>query len=121
MIFGGPPCQGFSVAGKRDPADPRNNLIFEFARLIVECRPKTMCMENVTGITSMVTADGLPVLETFCRILEEGGFSDVDLIRRSMQAQGLTLMRGGRKPKKEKASVADGDDEDQFDLFEAAE
>lgn len=123
MIVGGPPCQGFSFAGKRDIADPRNNLVLEFARLIVECQPKTMCMENVTGITSMVTADGLPVMETFCRILEEGSFAGVDLIRKSMQAQGVTVMRGGRKPQKDKPSAKPSTsvDDDQADLFEAAD
>jgi DNA (cytosine-5)-methyltransferase 1 len=40
-MFGGPPCQGFSVMGKRDRSDGRNPLIFEFARLVIETQPKT--------------------------------------------------------------------------------
>jgi DNA (cytosine-5)-methyltransferase 1 len=33
-VFGGPPCQGFSRAGKREPDDPRNELVFEFMRVL---------------------------------------------------------------------------------------
>lgn len=46
-VFGGPPCQGFSRAGKGDPADPRNNLILEFLRLVDELGAETFVMENV--------------------------------------------------------------------------
>lgn len=50
MLTGGPPCQGFSVAGVRDPNDLRNDLIFQFLRVIREAQPKFFCMENVAGI-----------------------------------------------------------------------
>lgn len=49
-IFGGPPCQGFSEIGKRDPADPRRNLLGHFFRLIAEVRPDFFVMENVRGL-----------------------------------------------------------------------
>lgn len=50
LIAGGPPCQGFSVAGRRDPSDPRNTLIdyvVEATRLL---KPKVVLMENVPAI-----------------------------------------------------------------------
>ena len=50
-IFGGPPCQGFSRAGKRNPNDPRNMLFREYLRVIQEVRPKYVVLENVTGFT----------------------------------------------------------------------
>lgn len=50
-IFGGPPCQGFSRAGRRDPNDPRNMLFREYLRVISEIRPKYVVLENVTGFT----------------------------------------------------------------------
>ncbi|MCM1327053.1 MAG: DNA cytosine methyltransferase [Bacteroidales bacterium] len=50
-IFGGPPCQGFSRAGRRDPNDPRNMLFREYLRVINEVRPKYVVLENVTGFT----------------------------------------------------------------------
>uniref|UniRef100_UPI0002F69A03 DNA cytosine methyltransferase n=1 Tax=Calothrix sp. PCC 6303 TaxID=1170562 RepID=UPI0002F69A03 len=52
LVFGGPPCQGFSLMGKRDLEDIRNNLIFHFCRLVLELRPKYFVMENVPGITT---------------------------------------------------------------------
>lgn len=49
-IFGGPPCQGFSRAGKRMKNDPRNFLFKEYLRLIHEIQPKYVVMENVVGL-----------------------------------------------------------------------
>jgi DNA (cytosine-5)-methyltransferase 1 len=51
VVFGGPPCQGFSTIGKRALDDPRNALVFHFLRLIVELQPKYFVMENVRGMT----------------------------------------------------------------------
>ena len=49
-IFGGPPCQGFSAIGRRDPQDPRRRLLDHFFRLVREARPSFFVMENVTGL-----------------------------------------------------------------------
>jgi DNA (cytosine-5)-methyltransferase 1 len=49
-IIGGPSCQGFSTMGKQDASDERNQLLFEFVRLVEEVRPKAFCMENVPGL-----------------------------------------------------------------------
>ncbi|MEO0836927.1 MAG: DNA cytosine methyltransferase [Cyanobacteria bacterium J06642_3] len=51
VVFGGPPCQGFSLMGKRDLKDDRNSLVFNFLRLVLDLRPKYFVMENVRGIT----------------------------------------------------------------------
>ena len=53
VIFGGPPCQGFSRSGKRDPQDPRNFLFREYLRVIDELRPRYVVMENVEGMIDM--------------------------------------------------------------------
>jgi DNA (cytosine-5)-methyltransferase 1 len=50
VIFGGPPCQGFSLIGKRVLDDPRNSLVFHFLRIINEIQPKYFVMENVKGM-----------------------------------------------------------------------
>ncbi|MGH2414565.1 MAG: DNA cytosine methyltransferase [Microcystaceae cyanobacterium] len=50
VVFGGPPCQGFSLIGKRSLNDHRNSLIFEFLRLVLDLQPKFFVMENVPGI-----------------------------------------------------------------------
>lgn len=51
IVFGGPPCQGFSLMGKRDFNDDRNSLISHFLRLVLELQPKFFVMENVRGMT----------------------------------------------------------------------
>ena len=51
VVFGGPPCQGFSMIGKRALDDPRNELVHHFVRLVVELRPAYVVFENVKGLT----------------------------------------------------------------------
>ncbi len=53
IVFGGPPCQGFSISGKRDPNDPRNLLYRGFYEVVAEVRPKLFVMENVPNLASM--------------------------------------------------------------------
>ena len=50
FVFGGPPCQGFSVAGKMDPDDERSKLIFTFLDVIEKVQPKAFVMENVKAL-----------------------------------------------------------------------
>ncbi|MGD2181597.1 DNA cytosine methyltransferase [Lusitaniella coriacea] len=50
LLFGGPPCQGFSVMGKHNPKDDRNGLVFHFCRLVREVQPRYFVMENVPGL-----------------------------------------------------------------------
>lgn len=52
VIFGGPPCQGFSTMGKRLIEDQRNQLVFHFFRVIRDLRPKYFVMENVPGMSA---------------------------------------------------------------------
>lgn len=51
VVFGGAPCQGFSMIGKRILDDPRNHLVHHFVRLVSELRPKFFVFENVKGLT----------------------------------------------------------------------
>lgn len=51
VVFGGAPCQGFSMIGKRALDDPRNSLVHHFVRLVLELRPKYFVFENVKGLT----------------------------------------------------------------------
>lgn len=53
IVAGGPPCQGFSVAGARDENDPRNFLFKEFVRVVDKVKPWYIIMENVPGILTM--------------------------------------------------------------------
>ena len=51
VVFGGAPCQGFSMIGKRALEDPRNHLVYHFVRIVSELKPKYFIFENVRGLT----------------------------------------------------------------------
>lgn len=51
LMAGGPPCQGFSSAGRRDASDPRNSLMQSYLRLVQKIKPRLVLIENVHGIT----------------------------------------------------------------------
>jgi DNA (cytosine-5)-methyltransferase 1 len=51
LMAGGPPCQGFSSAGRRDAADPRNGLMKAYLQLVALVQPSMVLLENVRGIT----------------------------------------------------------------------
>lgn len=51
VVFGGAPCQGFSMMGKRALDDQRNLLVFHYVRLVAELQPKFCVFENVKGLT----------------------------------------------------------------------
>jgi DNA (cytosine-5)-methyltransferase 1 len=70
-VFGGPSCQGFSVIGPRKRDDPRNALVAQFARLVVELHPRWFAMENVPGLVSPGYRE---VLEAFRWTLEAAGY-----------------------------------------------
>lgn len=53
LMIGGPSCQGFSRAGRRDKSDPRNMLFGEYVRVISEVKPKYIVLENVEGFADM--------------------------------------------------------------------
>lgn len=59
-LIGGPPCQGFSLIGRRADDDPRRQLVHHFFRLVAEIRPTFFVMENVVGL---MQGDALPVLQ----------------------------------------------------------
>ena len=71
LIVGGPPCQSFSIAGKRDKKDPRNSLFMEFYKYISYFKPKMFLMENVIGILSKKTESGQKVIDIIINKLSE--------------------------------------------------
>lgn len=72
ILIGGPPCQGFSLAGKRDPEDMRNQLYKYYAHIVDLIRPKIFVMENVKLLTSMKTKSGSffidDIQKSFCSL-----------------------------------------------------
>lgn len=53
LLAGGPPCQGFSMAGFRNPNDPRNKLFLEYVDVLSKIKPKVFIMENVEGMKTL--------------------------------------------------------------------
>lgn len=78
VIIGGPPCQGFSTAGKGDVKDPRNQLFKEFVRIVEFIKPEVFIFENVTG---MLSEKNKPIVKKIFSSFEKLGYK--------MQAQVL--------------------------------
>lgn len=54
LLIGGPPCQAFSILGKRQSInDPRGMLIYDYARLVNELKPEAFIFENVPGLLTV--------------------------------------------------------------------
>ncbi|MCT7981460.1 DNA cytosine methyltransferase [Laspinema olomoucense] len=118
VIIGGPPCQGFSrINRNRSPLDPRNQLIFEFARLICEINPKFFVLENVPEILKMTTPEGIPVLDAFCQCLDERGYSSYQALKSSLKSQHNWVSTQSTSPAKTKSRSNTGSEYEQLDLF----
>lgn len=76
-IVGGPPCKGFSTVGKRNKSDPRNNLVWEFIRLVEELEPRGVVLENVLGLRDMDFVDEI------CKAFREVGYFATPFVLRA--------------------------------------
>lgn len=74
VIIAGPPCQGFSMSGKRDVFDVRNSLFYEVIRVVKVVNPKIVVIENVVGLLSMQTLDGILVKDKIETELKKLGY-----------------------------------------------
>jgi DNA (cytosine-5)-methyltransferase 1 len=71
LLAGGPPCQAFSVFGKRrGRSDPRGELVFHYLRLLAAIRPKAFVFENVYGL---LTIEGGNIFKELCERLAHPG------------------------------------------------
>lgn len=74
-IIGGPPCQGFSLSGSRDPKDPRNSLFMDYMRFVQDFKPSFFVMENVMGILSAKNKNGKWVKDVICQVALSHGYN----------------------------------------------
>lgn len=74
LLAGGPPCQGFSANGRRDPNDPRNELAARYLDLVDALQPPFLLLENVRGFTNLARADGVAFSDFIARELEARGY-----------------------------------------------
>ena len=79
LVVGGPPCQGFSSAGKKAETDPRNTLFRHFVRVIEHMRPRMFVMENVPGFKSRYSGS---VYREASEAFTAVGYDFVDVILR---------------------------------------
>jgi len=78
VVFGGPPCQGFSLMGKRDLNDPRSALINHFIRIVAELDANYFVLENVAGLLSGTTKK---ILDDAIDFAKENGYEVVTPIQ----------------------------------------
>lgn len=78
LVFGGPPCQGFSVVGKMDPSDTRSQLIFSFLDAVEIIKPKAFIMENVKALAFI--SKWKPVREQYISRAKELGYNCIPFI-----------------------------------------
>jgi len=72
VVIGGPPCQGFSLAGWRDSNDKRNQLFKDFVDIVSKIKPEFFVMENVPGILSMRKGEAI---KEIIQCFEEIGYN----------------------------------------------
>lgn len=85
LVAGGPPCQGFSFAGKRRHDDPRNSLFRDYLRVVSLLRPKMLLIENVNGIMVKHGKRRMPYAEKIRRGLNKLGYETVAGIHRASE------------------------------------
>lgn len=91
LIVGGPPCQGFSMAGKRNPADPRNSATEHYLALVALLKPTFLVIENVAGFN--IKFDELSTDDGGRRAVENGK-SYAQYITTRLSSIGYTVSRG---------------------------
>ena len=91
-IIGGPPCQGFSVSGFRDPKDPRNSLFMDYMRFVQDFKPEFFVMENVPGILSSKTKTGQLVKQVICSVAKDSGYN-VEILQLNAADYGVPQAR----------------------------
>jgi len=90
IVFGGPPCQGFSVAGKMDSSDPRSKLVFSFADVVGLLKPKAFVMENVKALGKLSKFQ--PVRDELFERMQKLGYS-VSLVILNAKDYGVPQSR----------------------------
>lgn len=71
LIAGGPPCQGFSFAGRRNPNDPRNRLTEEYIQIVKLVQPRLLLLENVKGFNVAFRQNDNDKINVYSKIVKE--------------------------------------------------
>jgi DNA (cytosine-5-)-methyltransferase len=104
LLVACPPCQGFSSIGKNDINDKRNQLIFEYSRLIKDLNPDFLLMENVAGI---ISKKNKCIFEKFINLIETEYFIKYDVLNTAdygvPQTRKRLVLHGIKKDKVDKS------------------
>ncbi|MYE99975.1 MAG: DNA cytosine methyltransferase [Gammaproteobacteria bacterium] len=87
LLAGGPPCQGFSHAGRRQPEDPRNRLFEAYLELVRILRPRLVLVENVRGFESDFKAKDQKPVKNFAVALRKGLSNSYDVASAVIQSR----------------------------------
>ncbi len=95
LLAGGPPCQGFSTAGKREGEDPRNRLADEYAEIVELVQPKYILLENVRGFQMPFAEDELAYSDRVALRLANSGEFGYEVFSELLDASdyGVPQMR----------------------------
>lgn len=122
LMIGGPPCQGFSLTGKRDTRDARNTLFSDYLRIAKTITPQVILMENVKLLTSMKDTNGHLVTERILSEFSKIGY-DSDFFCVNAKNYGVPQHRervifiATNKKSKKKPSIPLPEFGEQADLF----
>lgn len=96
LIVGGPPCQGFSLAGRRNPKDHRNELPWQFLEYVEIFKPKAVLMENVLGMRQRFNKHNADApFSQIKKLLERGFGEDSEATQYVVQELQLNAMHYG--------------------------
>ena len=116
LVFGGPPCQGFSIGGRREVDDERNRLVFTFATLVRQLQPRYFVMENVRGL---MAKHARPIMRSFLTRVRRAGYDVVEPIKvlnaadygvpqKRLRVFVLGYRKGQKSPRYPAATTAQG-------------
>jgi hypothetical protein len=74
VLIGGPPCQSFSLSGKRDVEDARGQLVWRYIHIIEQIKPEAFVFENVTGLLSAKNKQNEKIIDLLTIAFEEIGY-----------------------------------------------
>ncbi|MCQ5376967.1 MAG: DNA cytosine methyltransferase [Candidatus Methanomethylicia archaeon] len=95
VVIGGPPCEAFSLAGKRDPNDPRARLFYDYVKVVGALKPYICVMENVRGILTMVALrEDLPEGEKARALAAMNELLDLQSVGKRRRAAPQYALRG---------------------------
>jgi len=108
VIIGGPPCEAFSLAGKRNPNDPRARLFYDYVEIVARLQPYMFVMENVEGILTMLTIREDIDEETKRRVIEAlNRLLDLESVGRKRRAAPQYIIRNNYAKSPEERELAE--------------